>query len=545
MSDQKAELLAQIKALHVEYQQELPDRLQEITDLWGELSLDWRQELASELYVLLHKMAGSGASFACVELSRVAKLAEKALAPLVRSSQPPKTDKVNQLSILLKELVLCEPAVTQVELSVNRLSEFNDNEPSPLVYLLDDNEDFAASLSLQLQSFGFQVSYFSTITAFQRAVTEKLPNVVIVDIVLSEGDLAGTRFIQQLKAEMDFDVPVIVFSVRSDFEARLDAVKAGATDYLVKPIEIDNLVSSLDRLTHQDLIAEPLKILIVDDDQKLAKHYALVLSRFGMNTVYLTEPEKVCQTIADFIPDLILSDLHMPKCTGLQLASLIRQYSEYVHIPIVFLSTETQISKQLNALRMGGDEFLTKPVDEMYLCQCVQIRALRARSLKELMAQDSLTGLLKHAVIKERLRTEVSRAARKETNLCFVMIDIDHFKAVNDNYGHLMGDRVIKSLARLLRSRFRESDVVGRYGGEEFAIVLPECNLEQAKQHVDAVRHDFETTTYTQDQHEFKVTISAGIAQFPDFKTADALNKAADEALYQAKNNGRNCIELA
>jgi len=248
------------------------------------------------------------------------------------------------------------------------------------------------------------------------------------------------------------------------------------------------------------------------------------------------------EALADFKPELILMDVYMPVCSGLELARLIRQQEAYLGIPIVFLSSETNLEKQFTAMRMGGDDFLTKPIQEQHLVSSVAVRAERARLLNALMVQDSLTGLLKHTMIKEQLAQELSRAKREQSALSFAMIDIDKFKLVNDHYGHMMGDRVIKSLARLLKQRLRKSDRIGRYGGEEFAVVLPNCDPDSAAKLLNKIRADFSELRFLHEGKEFSVTFSTGIAGFPAYENADELNQAADEALYEAKHQGRNRI---
>jgi len=137
------------------------------------------------------------------------------------------------------------------------------------------------------------------------------------------------------------------------------------------------------------------------------------------------------------------------------------------------------------------------------------------------------------------------RARRNQTPLAFVMLDMDHFKHINDTYGHLSGDRVIKSLAHLLKQRLRRSDSIGRYGGEEFAAILPDCGLAGARDVVEDIRHRFADLRFGQSNAEFSVTLSAGIATFPDIDDAEAVIRAADKALYAAKQGGRNRVCLA
>jgi diguanylate cyclase (GGDEF)-like protein len=217
----------------------------------------------------------------------------------------------------------------------------------------------------------------------------------------------------------------------------------------------------------------------------------------------------------------------------------------YVSVPIVFLSAETNVNRQLEAMGQGGDDFLTKPIRPEHLISSVRIRADRYRILRSLMVQDSLTGLLNHTRTKERLDIELARAERLGSPLCFAMIDIDHFKRVNDTYGHPMGDRVIRSLSRLLSQRLRKTDIVGRYGGEEFAVVLPDTTLDQAERVLDEVRESFSNISQPAEQGAFNCTFSCGIAAYPGHAGAIELNNAADKALYDAKHAGRNRVVTA
>jgi diguanylate cyclase (GGDEF)-like protein len=159
------------------------------------------------------------------------------------------------------------------------------------------------------------------------------------------------------------------------------------------------------------------------------------------------------------------------------------------------------------------------------------------------MYHDSLTGLLNHVAIKLRLKTEQALAIRQGRPLVFTMIDIDHFKSINDKYGHPTGDRVIKSLSRLLQQRLRKSDMIGRYGGEEFAVILPDAEIGDARTFMDSLRQQFERIVHQHDGQQFSCTFSAGMAASMDGCDENELIRAADTALYQAKKAGRNRIE--
>jgi response regulator receiver modulated diguanylate cyclase len=192
----------------------------------------------------------------------------------------------------------------------------------------------------------------------------------------------------------------------------------------------------------QRLHSEPYTVLIVDDSPLMAEVYALALRTAGMHVVPTTDPMQVSNLLAELQPDLILLDMYMPDCNGQELAAVIRQQPEYHSIPIVFLSGETDRAAQLAALARGGDDFLTKPINLDHLVAAVSSRIQRARTMRSLMVRDSLTGLFNHSVTHELLMREIARAQRLSQPLSVILIDIDHFKQVNDQYGHQVGDRV-------------------------------------------------------------------------------------------------------
>ncbi len=227
---------------------------------------------------------------------------------------------------------------------------------------------------------------------------------------------------------------------------------------------------------------------MVDDEEHLARHYALILEQAGMVVRAIHDPLHVMEELHDMEPELVLMDLYMPGCTSYELAQVLRQRDSLAGVPIVFLSSESRQEKRQRAMGVGGDDFLTKPVDGADLVSTVSSRISRARVMRGFMVRDSLTGLYNHTRIKEQLETETFRSQRQKIHLSFAMLDLDHFKSVNDTHGHQMGDHVILSLSQMLVRRLRGSDTCGRYGGEEFAIILPDTDGEAAKMVIDRIR---------------------------------------------------------
>jgi len=290
---------------------------------------------------------------------------------------------------------------------------------------------------------------------------------------------------------------------------------------------------------------EPYRVLIIDDDVDLAARYSLVLRNSQMLVQTLTDPGELFEVMRTFNPEILLLDVNMPELSGPELAQIIRLNDDWLRVTIIYLSAETDVNRQMAALLKAGDDFITKPISDNALIAAVFSHAQRARSLSTALSRDSLTGLLKHADIKEHVALEVERSLRSGNPASVVMLDLDHFKQVNDQYGHAAGDNVIRSLANLMHQRLRRIDSLGRYGGEEFVAVLPNCTAEQAWQIFDEIRQRFAELRFHAGEQTFNVTLSAGISATDGHASASTLLEHADQALYAAKHKGRNRIEIA
>ena len=234
----------------------------------------------------------------------------------------------------------------------------------------------------------------------------------------------------------------------------------------------------------------------------------------------------------------------MPGFTGVEATRVLRQMSTYSALPIVYLSGESGVAMQVEALRLGGDQFLSKPFNPVLLAAVVKTKIERFRETQRSTRLDGLSGLLNDTAAKSRLKV-MAEMAGEDTALTVAMIDIDHFKSVNDTYGHPVGDHVIRGLAWLLKGRLRASDMIGRYGGEEFLVALPNVGADQAKVVIDRIREDFSSLPHAHSTGAVLATFSAGIASFSAFDNAQSLTKAADNALLEAKRLGRNRVVKA
>lgn len=539
------EIAKKLQHLRDEYAARLPEQLSELGLLVQRaLVPDTQATALVELHQRLHKLAGSAGSFGFTGLGKQAKQLELQVvswldSPVVNKGQ------LHVFAVAVNALAgFLESSATAVVAPAASIRAQKARETH--IYLLEDDEAVADEICIMLRHFGHNVTYFNTLQAAEQAILESPPDFIIADIVFIAEGRNSTEVLTELQRRQDHPIPIIFMSSRTDFEAYYAAAGAGAVRYFTKPLDVCQLVDFLEN--HLDSERNtPYRALIVDDDQALAKHYQLVLQGAGMRVAVVSSPEKVLAALHDFHPEMILLDLNMPGCSGPKLARVIRLSDEWLRVPITYLSSETDIDKRILAMGEAGDDFLTKPIADRELVSAVSVRAARSRQLSQAIDRDSLTGLLKHSRIKEQIEMEFARAQRQAGTLCVAMIDLDHFKEVNDTYGHAAGDKVIKALAHLLRQRLRKTDAIGRYGGEEFVAVLPGCSEVEALRLLDDVRLNFSNVDFQIDGAHFHVTLSAGISVLrPESNVrADQLLQQADDALYIAKHGGRDQVTVA
>jgi diguanylate cyclase (GGDEF)-like protein len=289
---------------------------------------------------------------------------------------------------------------------------------------------------------------------------------------------------------------------------------------------------------------ERYRVLVVEDSRVAIAQIQRALGQHGIDSHTIPDPSRLFEVLEDYRPDLVLMDMYMPNCNGVEATRALRQLSAYQATPIVYLSSETDVGLQVEALRLGGDQFLTKPFNPVLLAATVKTTIERHREMRRASRHDGLTGLLNHTAAKAELDARLA-GLPADGRLSVAMLDIDHFKSVNDSFGHPVGDQVIRSLAWLLKGWLRATDLIGRYGGEEFIIAMPGIDIAEAMAVLDRIRAHFANLPHAHASGSLRVTFSAGVAAYPYFATTGELIEAADEALLQAKALSRNRVMTA
>jgi len=527
MTNINNDLENQLTKLREDYKHKLPDKIAEINKIWIKLKKQSDSETLGLFRRQVHSLHGTADTFGFTELGKTAARLE-AIAKSLIDNPEFVTKSISQVEDLLNELkTLAAGEENQAKIIKKEAAAEN----AMLIYLLEDDNSWENNLTSQMTTFGYEIERFSEIELFIEQLNKKYPAILIINIHLVNEQLHTMLIAKNEKS--DTKIPIVFISTSGEFSLRLKAVRLGGEAYFIKPFLTDDLVNKIDYLLKSEV--EPPRILIVDDEMDVATYNAAILQNAKMKTYIITKSNEIDRALHEFNPDLILIDIVMPDCNGLELAAIIRQQSIFQSTPIIYLSSEDDQQKQLDAMKLGADDFLTKSTQSTYLIMTIRNRVERYKKLRSLMVTDNLTGLYNHSFMQNQLEIELKEAMQLHNPLSIALIDLDKLKSINDTYGHQAGDHVFRSLGLMLHKRLHATDIVGRYSGEKFLIILPNTSLELAKSTLEELRKHFLTLNYSWNQQMFNASFRVGIASFPDFHTTDELIEAAEELMSKSR----------
>jgi diguanylate cyclase (GGDEF)-like protein len=291
-----------------------------------------------------------------------------------------------------------------------------------------------------------------------------------------------------------------------------------------------------------------MKLLIAEDDSLSRRILLEHVREWGYEPVLARDGQEAWNILnGEAPPPLVILDWIMPFIDGIEICRKLRAEPKPSYIYIIMLTSKNQTEDMVAAIDAGADDFVAKPCDKQEL----RVRLRAGQRIVELEEQlrykathDALTGAINRSLIIETLQRELARGARSGTSTGLLMADLDQFKKVNDQYGHLVGDSVLQEVARRLSGRLRFFDALGRYGGEEFLVVLPECNRDTVLDVAERLRRSIAEEPFVTAAGPLPVTMSVGAAVVPPEPGQEAVSwlHAADVALYRAKQSGRNCV---
>jgi len=308
---------------------------------------------------------------------------------------------------------------------------------------------------------------------------------------------------------------------------------------------------------------DKMHVLIVDDNPQNLKVLGNVLKQnTSYSLAFAMNGEEALEYIQKKLPDMILLDVMMPGLDGFQVCEALSKEAEVADIPVIFITAKSEPEDIIKGFKVGGVDYVTKPFNEaellmrinthMELKKSRDMLELKNKELTEayekieyLALTDTLTGIANRRNITTLMGKEVSRSKRNGATFSMIMCDIDFFKNVNDTYGHDTGDYVLCEVADIIQNNIRHQDIVARWGGEEFLVVLPETRVEDATSVAEKLRRTIEEKEMEFGEYKFKVTMTFGVSVYESELGIEKSIKKADDALYDGKQNGRNKVVQA
>jgi two-component system cell cycle response regulator len=427
--------------------------------------------------------------------------------------------------------------------------------------------------------------YYDVVTArdgFEalEVANAKHPDIILLDVMMPRMD--GFETCKKLKSDpATAHIPVVMVTALSDKEDRVRGLEAGADDFLTKPINDTALFARVKSLVRMKALMDELRlrdqtglqmgvldegqgdelanvagarVLVVDDDAVQVRRICQVLTDAGLVPEGITEPESSRNVAVGGGFDLIIVSTMMTESDGLRLASYFKSQEEIRHTPILMLVDEDDERSLLKGLEMGVNDYLISPVDGNEMLARVRTQIRRKRYQEALKANykqsismaitDGLTGLYNRHYLNTHLANMVREALGKNKALSLLMMDLDNFKSVNDTYGHDAGDKVLQQLSKIIVTATRGADLVARFGGEEFVVLMPETEFKPAVDAAERIRRMVQDTPLiVNDTTTVSRTVSIGVAGINQLgDSAEALLKRADNAAYEAKHSGKNRV---
>lgn len=341
------------------------------------------------------------------------------------------------------------------------------------LFIVDDDAVLAKQLAIEAVSWGIQTQTATSLEQARQSFSNQQPDAILLDLNFSDSNEGGLAFLAELRTQFA-DIPVLVFTAEETFIKRVKAARLGCQCFLQKPIAPAQILAAVAQVLQQSNQAAD-RLLIVDDDPNLLQLLRTLLTPHGYQLTLLDQPENFWQTLEQTAPDLVILDvdLHgydgansLEPLSGIDLCQAIRSDPRWNRLPVLFLSAHTDAETIHRGFAARADDFLSKPVVAADLLTRIQTR-LEQRKLWDVTDIDELTGVSLRRKTLQDLTRLLQLAKRQQQPLSVVILDLDHFKQINDQYGHKAGDRVLNHLGKLLLRSFRAEDVVGRWGGEE------------------------------------------------------------------------------
>lgn len=529
------------------YARGLPKKVEELTrDIEASKAQPDEKEALDTVRQVSHKLVGTAGSYGYEAFAMMMRTIEQAAIEIS------KTDDKQAIEDLWKAIMDAldagRIAADEIAASISDADLKSDEGPKTTgpvfarVLVVDEDEAFLDVVEhLGRQSNVAIIKAPSEGLAMNAALMHQL-DAAIIDVKEDSQEKAFKLAID-LRSLPGYDTLPLAFLSAEKMRPSVEAAHVGASLHLDKPLDANALEAAVRHLVAIRQGGRP-KVMVVDDDPDFTAKIAFDLRNDNLLVRTVHDPLKVLEALQEFPPDVMLLDVMMPGMNGFQVCQMLRGMPRWRDLPIIFITAEIHIEARVKAFTSGADDYLPKPVVTEELLARVRVRLEKSRLLKERSDKDTITGLLLRRAFVEQFNGMLADCERNNSVMSVCLMDVDHFKKVNDTYGHIAGDSVLSGFGQLLLRRFRVDDLRGRWGGEEFIIAFRREDKQTMCAAINRVQDEFSKITFeSEDNRQFNVSFSGGIASYPDDgATLHELLSVADKRLYNAKHAGRRRI---
>jgi diguanylate cyclase (GGDEF)-like protein len=371
---------------------------------------------------------------------------------------------------------------------------------------------------------------------------EHAPAIVLLDLTFADNGMEDAYALLSELGAASPPIPVLVLTGTGAFVDRVEAARRGSRAFLPKSMAPPQVLDAVEQFRARDRL-QATRVLVVDDEPVVLEAMRALLSGHDLEVSTLADPFRFWEVLQEVAPELLILDVDMPGVNGIELCRIVRNDPRWNRLAVIFVTGHVDAESIARVFAAGADDYVPKPVVGPELVSRVANRLERIRLYRAQAETDYLTGLDNRQKVTDGLAQLVALANRFGEPLSIAMLDVDELKRINDRHGHPVGDSVLRRLGEHLRRAFRGTDVVGRWGGEEFIVGMYGMTRENGIRRLVRALEQFSTEQFKAREMTFTASFSAGVAEYPmDGLDVAAVSRAADEALYRAKAAGRSLV---
>jgi diguanylate cyclase (GGDEF)-like protein len=537
----------ELSDLQKRFIKELPTKLSRLKTLWDSMQyVQWNTNTFNLLYRLVHHIVGSAATLQFDSLADDARQLEQIIREKLDQNEIPtkaEAESIAEHVLNLYRYTDEEPTATPFDL--DRLSRYK-REFSPLVFVVDDDENVAKTLKIQLESCGFQVETFYQLSTLHHRLQQSTPDLLVLDIVFPDSSMGGIEALKRIRMEAGENLPVVFISARSDMVARLRAMRAGGNAYFAKPIEIPEFVDKINELITPDS-KQSSRVLIIDDDEATTQIHAAMLRKAGIDSRVQTKPLEAIKDINEYAPHLILLDMHMPGCDGLELATVLRQEPSYEHIPIIFLTADSSDEYKERSYQLHNCDFIRKPVPQEELAAIVRQHIKQSNRFNAKMSELELNhkslGMVTRHQFFEQLEKAVAIHNHGETRHHLLYLSLDQIGLIRKQFGLVHLDELFYQVNNRISHLMRNEDIASSLTDGVIAI-LTSRPAQSAVSLAKILCKEIHQEPFGNLDSQLNITCSTGVIPLTtDINSAHDALRLAESASDTASSKGGNGVE--